>query len=96
MLSQNIDFLMSNAYDAPPKLIEWNRMLNAFDWVSTSATHMVDLISKKMAQVDKSLYLPMSRFYDDTEAEDILGAFDSVCEALDIHPERSNDYVANS
>ena len=56
---------------------------------------MVDLISKKMAQVDKSLYLPMSRFYDETEAEDILGAFDSVCEALDIHPERSNDYVGN-
>ena len=29
------------------------------------------------------------RFYDETEAEDILGAFDGVCEALDIHPERS-------
>ena len=28
------------------------------------------------------------RFYDETEAEDILSAFDNVCEALDIHPER--------
>ena len=28
------------------------------------------------------------RFYDETEAEDILSAFDGVCEALDIHPER--------
>ena len=29
-----------------------------------------------------------TRFYDETEAEDILSAFDNVCEALDIHPER--------
>jgi len=32
------------------------------------------------------------RFYDGNEAEDILGAFDSVCEALDIHPERLPDF----
>merc|ERR1712130_404035 len=32
------------------------------------------------------------RFYDETEAEDILSAFDSVCEALDIHPERFPDF----
>ena len=30
----------------------------------------------------------LTRFYDETEAEDILSAFDNVCEALDIHPER--------
>jgi len=32
------------------------------------------------------------RFYDETEAEDILSAFDNVCEALDIHPERFPDF----
>ena len=33
-----------------------------------------------------------TRFYDETEAEDILSAFDNVCEALDIHPERWAQY----
>jgi len=32
------------------------------------------------------------RFYDETNVEDVLSAFDSVCEALDIHPGRFNDF----
>ena len=32
------------------------------------------------------------RFYDGTNVEDILGSFDAVCEALDIHPGRFTDF----
>ena len=32
------------------------------------------------------------RFYDETNVEGVLGAFDSVCEALDIHPGRFPDF----
>ena len=32
------------------------------------------------------------RFYDGTNVEDILGAFDAVCEALDLHPGRFTDF----
>jgi len=32
------------------------------------------------------------RFYDETNVEDVLGAFDAVCEALDIHPGRFPDF----
>ena len=32
------------------------------------------------------------RFYDETSVEGILGAFDSVCETLDIHPGRIRDF----
>ena len=32
------------------------------------------------------------RFYDEANVEGVLGAFDSVCEALDIHPGRFPDF----